>query len=120
MRHKVASGEIDRLHVDVEHAVEIGLGDFVQRSRLVRHTGIVDEDVDLAESHQRRGCKLIDARVLADIDMAGFLAEFARQGFGALEVDVGDQYLRPLGDEFAHYARAEARGTAGDDGCLAA
>ncbi len=48
-RHDLAHRQVDRLHVDRDDAVEIGLADLLERLRQVRHAGVVDHDVDAAE-----------------------------------------------------------------------
>ena len=85
----------------------------------MRHARIVDEDIDLAEGHQRGGGQLIDAGIARDIDVAGLLVQLAGQRFGTFEIDIGDQDAGALFDELAHDAGAEARRAAGDDGGLA-
>jgi len=65
------------LQIDVQHAVE-RLFVEVEEVRLVDDTGIVDEDIDVAELVERCGEEVVDMQPVGDVaDDRPDLAEFA-------------------------------------------
>jgi hypothetical protein len=116
----VQRGEVDRLHVDREDAVERRLGDLQQRLVGHRVAGVVDQDVEPAEGADRP----LDEALHVAVDGHVRLVEFGRAAGGddlvgdaraAGPVDVVDDEVRALLGETLGDALAEARSGAGDD-----
>ena len=86
--------EQDRLHVDVEDSVELGLVDFHQRLVAMGRPGIVDHDVDPAEGLDRCLCGALDIRLFRHVggqrDRSPADCLRRRLGQFRLEVEAGD------------------------------
>ena len=67
VRDEGLGGERDRLHVDREDAVELGLLDLHQRLVAVGGAGVVDHDVDPAERRDRLLRRPLDVVALRNV-----------------------------------------------------
>src|SRR6185369_2780047 len=119
-RHDLLRGKVDRLHVDGEDAVEVGLVERLERLRQVAHAGVVDEDVEAVEALDRGPDHRLDVGGPRHVgaDAFGVRAERVGDPARAVAVAVGDDHARALGDELPGDALAESRGRTGDDGDL--
>jgi hypothetical protein len=123
-RHEVADAVDDAPDIDAHHERPVGQRHIHQPGAVHRHAGIVAGDVELAEATRRLGQRVDHRLLLGDVDPdwqhllvgAGQLMRCLLNRI-LLDVghhDVGAGFGKGRGD-----AEADARGRAGDDGCLA-
>ncbi len=111
---------IDRLHVDGGDEVERLFVDLQHVSVDMRIAGIVDHDVDAAESLHGDVHHLVEFGFLGHVglDADGVFADLACHPLRAAEVDIGDDDLRALLSEALGHPLPETGRRTGDDGDL--
>ena len=119
VRHECAGGQVDRLAVHRENAVELVFADLFHGLRQVGDAGVVHQDVDAAHALDREVDHAVHAVAVRDIDLHRDAAGLLRHGLGALAVDVGQEDPRALAQEAARDTGAKARPRAGHDRDLA-
>src|SRR5690606_13118504 len=81
----------------------------------VDRTGVVHEDVDLAELRDRGRHEAVDVLLLRDVGAGEGAADLAGRRTGLALVDVDDHHARALGDIALGDRAADALRAAGDD-----
>jgi hypothetical protein len=106
--------------VDVEHRLELLVAHPV-RDAVPRVSGVVDEDVHLAEGIDGFLDDLVAGACLGEVarDGDGLAIDLARSLFGDLTVDVVDRHLCPFVDEQIGRRTADSASRARDDRGLA-
>src|ERR1019366_3253605 len=119
-RHDFLRGAVDRLDVDREDAVELVFGEILERLRQVAHAGVVDEDVEAAETFVHGLDHRLDVGTDGDVgtnaERRG--AEPGRRAQRAFAITIDDDDPGALGDELLRDAFAEAGRGASNEGYL--
>ncbi len=109
VRDERLGGQQQRLHVDGEDAVELGLLDLHQRLVAMRGPGVVDHDVDPAERLDRALCGALDVLALRDVGGQRDRAptEAPGRSLGDVGLEVEARHARALAGEDLRDAVAE-------------
>ncbi|KAG0929267.1 hypothetical protein G6F31_017415 [Rhizopus arrhizus] len=120
-RHDCLGHVVDRLPVDVEHAVEHGLVHLQHRLVLVGDGGVVDDDVDRAELFLADAHHVVDVGAVGHVGLHGQRsgADFGLHAVGGFLIDVGDDNFRAFLGVQLDDAFAETTAAARDDSNLA-
>ena len=107
----------DGFHIHVHEAVELRLLDLQHRAAGVTHAGIVDQDIDAAESIDGGLYRRVHVPAPGDVAMScdGRVADGGGYRLRRGLVDVGDCDARTLAREGLGNALAEPRCAAGDE-----
>ena len=116
----MARRQIDRLHVDRVHAVEVGLRNLQHGLPGHRGSGVVDQHPQSAEAGQRPRHQPLHLGVRGDVRLvehggAAGGGDLSRDPLAAAGVEVVDHHLGAGGGEALGDALAEPRAGAGHD-----